>query len=243
MWGCGNDDPGTTKLQVALIDAPGDYEEVNIDIQDVQINYSEDDEGWVSLSTVESGVYDILDLTNGVEAVLANVEVPSGRLNQIRLVLGTENTVVINDQTIDLTTPSAQQSGLKLNVNADLVEGVDYKLLLDFDAARSIVKAGNSGKYNLKPTIRVIAEAQSGSIKGQIDPSTVNAAIIAVLNGDSISTYSDEAGKFLLQGVLPGTYDVSVLPEETAGYLKKEIEGVEVVLGAQNDLGTITLEQ
>ncbi|MFY0650564.1 MAG: DUF4382 domain-containing protein [Cyclobacteriaceae bacterium] len=240
---CGGDnESGTTRLQVALIDAPGDYQEVNIDIHDVQINYGTDEEGWTSLTTVESGIYDILDLTNGVEAVLANVEVPSGRLSQIRLVLGTDNSIMIDGQSIDLNTPSAQQSGLKLNVNADLVEGVDYKMLLDFDAARSIVKAGNSGKYNLKPTIRVIAEAQSGSIKGIVDPSSFSSAIIAVINQDSISTYTDDQGMFLLQGVAPGTYDVSVVPEETSGYEPKELGGIEVILGEQNDMGTIVLD-
>lgn len=239
---CGDSENGTTKLQVALIDAPGDYEQVNIDIQDVQVNFSTDDSSWESLDVVEAGVYDILDLTNGVEAQLTNVEVPAGRLNQIRLVLGPDNSIVINGQTIDLTTPSAQQSGLKLNVNADLIEGIDYKLLLDFDAARSIVQAGNSGKYNLKPTIRVINEALNGSIKGEVDPATIRTAIIAVIGEDSISTYTDDLGKFLLQGVTPGVYDISLIPEES-DYITKLLDNVEVVLGERNDLGVITLDQ
>ena len=41
-----------------------------------------------------------------------------------------------------LTTPSAQHSRLKLNVHAELKEGITYKMLLDFDAAPSIVKTG-----------------------------------------------------------------------------------------------------
>lgn len=239
---CGDSENGTTKLQVALIDAPADYEQVNIDIQDVQVNFSTDDSGWESLDVVEAGVYDILDLTNGVEAQLANVEVPAGRLNQIRLILGPNNSIVINGQTIDLTTPSAQQSGLKLNVNADLLEGIDYKLLLDFDAARSIVEAGNSGKYNLKPTIRVINEALNGSIKGEVDPATIRTAIIAVIGEDSISTYTDDLGKFLLQGVTPGVYDISLIPEES-DYITKLLDNVEVILGEQSDVGVIKLDQ
>lgn len=149
---------------------------------------------------------------------------------------------MINGQTIDLTTPSAQQSGLKLNINADLVEGIDYKLLLDFDAARSIVQAGNSGKYNLKPTIRVINEALNGSIKGEVDPATIRTAIIAVIGEDSISTYTDDLGKFLLQGVTPGVYDISLIPEEL-DYITKLLDNVEVVLGERSDLGVITLDQ
>jgi hypothetical protein len=32
-------------------------------------------------------------------------------------------------------------------------------ILLDFDVARSVVKAGNSGNYNLHPVINVSTEA------------------------------------------------------------------------------------
>src|SRR5690606_12591339 len=60
---------GTAKVQVVLVDAPGDYEEVNVDIQDVMINRTEDGEnGWVSLTDVEAGVYDLLKLTGGNRA-------------------------------------------------------------------------------------------------------------------------------------------------------------------------------
>jgi hypothetical protein len=50
-----------------------------------------------------------LDLT-GVNVLLADNLVPSGKLGQIRLLLGDKNTVVVGDKTYDLKTPSAQQS-------------------------------------------------------------------------------------------------------------------------------------
>ena len=66
---------------------------------------------------------------------------------------------------IPLTTPSAQQSGLKLNAKPfDVAEGQTVELVLDFDAARSVVRAGNSGKYLLKPVITVIAVLDAGHI-------------------------------------------------------------------------------
>ena len=144
---CSSEDTG--RIIVRMTDSPGDYEEVNIDIVDVQIHRSggNDESGWESLNA-NGGVYNLLDLTSGVETVLADTEIPSGDITQIRLVLGDNNTVVIDGQENELSTPSAQQSGLKINLNETLLDGITYSVLLDFDAARSVVKAGNSGKYN-----------------------------------------------------------------------------------------------
>src|SRR5574339_176743 len=114
---------GTARLQVYLTDDPGDYEAVYIDVKDVQINVTGDDvNGWESLQGVNAGSYDLLKLVNDEDTILADAEIPSGRLHQLRLVLGTENYVKIKNTTdlIKLETPSAQQSGLKLNIQYDV---------------------------------------------------------------------------------------------------------------------------
>jgi hypothetical protein len=60
-----------------------------------------------------------------------------------------------------------QRSGLKLQVNQTLQEGI--MCTFDFDANKSIVKLGNGG-YKLKPVIRTVETAISGAIKGTITP-------------------------------------------------------------------------
>ncbi len=55
----------------------------------------------------------------------------------------------------ELKTPSAQQSGLKINVHADISNVDVFNLLIDFDAEESVVEQGNGG-YILKPVIKVI---------------------------------------------------------------------------------------
>jgi hypothetical protein len=74
-------------------------------------------------------VYNLLDLTAGVNVLLADNLVPSGKLGQIRLLLGDKNTVVVGIRPI-LKTPSAQQSGLKLKINQTLVAGATYEFML-----------------------------------------------------------------------------------------------------------------
>src|SRR5574339_376794 len=95
-----NNNDGNARLQVFLTDDPGDYEAVYIDVKDVQINVTGDDvNGWESLQGVNAGVYDLLRLVNDEDTILADAEIPSGRLHQIRLVLGTENYVKIEGTT------------------------------------------------------------------------------------------------------------------------------------------------
>jgi len=111
--------PKDARLMVRLTDGPGNYQAVNIDIRDVQVNTGEGDGGWESLD-VNEGIYDLLKLTNGLDTLLGETELPPGHISQVRLILGDDNTVVVDGKTRELSTPSAQQSGLKVNIDMDL---------------------------------------------------------------------------------------------------------------------------
>ncbi len=208
---------GNARLQVYLTDDPGDYEAVYIDVKDVQINVTGDSSnGWQSLKGVNAAVYVVLKLVNDDDTLLTDSNIPSGRLHQLRLVLGTENYVKIEgtSQLIKLETPSAQQSGLKLNIQQDVVDGILYTITLDFDVSKSIVKTGN-GKYILKPTIRTILNAAGGSIKGVVMPKTFQSAVYAVQGVDTVaSTFTDSDGGYLLRGLAAGTYGVFYKPSD-----------------------------
>lgn len=138
LGSCESDDRNA-RVEVWLTDAPGDYEEVNVEIEGVEIHASETDNGngWQALN-VDDHVISLLDLTNGKDTLLGSVEIPAGKISQIRLKLGDNNTAMIDGKTYNLTIPSGSQSGLKLQVHETFVEGVTYKILLDFDVARSI---------------------------------------------------------------------------------------------------------
>lgn len=151
--GCKKEE-GESRMTVKMVDAPGDFQEVNVEVLKVQVNHS--GAGWIDLPT-NVGIYDLLTLQNDASATLVDVGVlPSGHLNQFRLILGDDNTVKVDDIYYPLSTPSAQQSGLKINLNSDFAPNVYYQLMLDFDAANSIVTQGNGG-YSLKPVIKVLS--------------------------------------------------------------------------------------
>lgn len=250
------DDSDSTKvnadaptISVRLVDAPGDFEAVNVEIVDVMIkmdNDSDDDNGWMSLES-ESGIVNLLDFTGGISKVLVDrFPVPEGTLSQMRLVLGDGNTIIIKDEndedeTFDLKTPSGQQSGLKLKVNTEIQEGFAYDFILDFDVEKSIVIAGNSGNIILKPVLYLSAEVNSGIIEGMVSPSDapVMASVLIDDMGTTetdddivISAYTDDTGKFSLWGVPAGTYDVMITPtDDDSDYVDTVVEAVVVVNG------------
>jgi len=243
-----NDSTGTSGVAVRLSDAPGDYKEVNIDVRDIMIksNSNSDDQGWVSIGNIPAGgkIYNLLELTGGVSALLADKMVPSGYLGQVRLVLGDGNTVKLNDDTIKtLNTPSAQQSGLKLQVNQTLLSGATYDFLLDLDVEHSVVvQAGSSGIYNLHPVIRVSTAATSGVIKGSVTPTGIAVSASVVVAGVPVSTpVNATTGVFQLNGIPAGTYTVTLTPDPASLYAEKTIANVVVVNGSAVDMGSQAL--
>ncbi|MDF1570564.1 MAG: DUF4382 domain-containing protein [Bacteroidales bacterium] len=235
------DTKGDAVLKVHLTDAPAAYEEVLIDVVDVMYHLtSETDSGsWKSLEVVNAGVYNLLDFTNGLDTLLAEETLPTGTISQMRLVLGENNQVKKDGVYYDLKTPSAQTSGLKFLVNAELMAGLVYDLWIDFDAARSIVETGN-GKFILKPVIRTYTESISGAIKGVVDPANSNAYVMSIsADDDTVGTFADTiSGKFLIGGLAAGMYDLYIQP---AALDSVAVEDVEVSLGEVTQLDTIFL--
>jgi len=237
---------GTSRLSVYLTDDPSPYKAVNIDIKEIRVKYSDDstsDDGWKTLPLTKTGVYNLLKFSNGMDTLLTSSDVPSGTIKQIRLILGTNNTIVSENNTYTLETPSAQQSGLKLNLNSTLVPGIEYKLWLDFDAGRSIVTTGN-GKYILKPVIRAYAQATSGAVKGAVTPLKNSGWIYAIRNtaDTAASALADTTtGNFMFGGLSAGTYKIAV--KGINNYKDTTLSNVNVTTGNITNVGTIQLKQ
>lgn len=261
LFSCDNTDnqdknQETSRLMVKLVDAPGDYDQVNVEVLDIMIKGNSDsgDNGWVSIGDKtqvgEGKIYDLLKLTGGANIMLTDSLVPSGNLGQIRLVLGDENTVVVDGNSFGLTTPSAQQSGLKLEVNQVLTSGTTYEFLLDFDVDKSIVSTGNS-KYILKPVIRVSTSEASGVIKGIVSPAVDYQVLASVQQGEKIFSAfvkiddkdgdaTDGDGAFQINGIPSGTYTLTLTPDPTSGKVPITVANVIVANGQTTDVGNVT---
>ena len=239
-----NDNTNKSRLQVRLTDAPDpSIKEVWIDIKEVRINSK--DSSWLTLDGAHPGMYNLLELTGGKDTLLADANIPSGNISQLRLVLGDNNYIVTQeDEKIALTTPSAEQSGLKVQIHQDVAGGILYRLVLDFDAGKSIVKAGNSSNYILKPVLRVISFVPSGGdLKGVVIPDSVRTLVYAINGADTVaSTYTDTLnGNFLFGDIPAGNYSLSYLPTDAT--FKDAQRNVSVVLGQTATADTVVLEK
>ncbi len=116
---------------------------------------------------------------------------------------------------IALTTPSAQQSGIKINVDIDVAAGQTADVVLDFDACKSVVRRGNSGQYNLKPVISATSVVSSVGLRvvGYLVPSVaagIDDGVGAERGAPVKSTKPDGTGAFVLYPVPAGTYDLVI---------------------------------
>jgi hypothetical protein len=141
-------------MMVKMTDAPGDYLQVNVDVKRVEVHYA-DNISWMTLNT-QSGIYNLLDLQNNITVVLANgTHLPAGKVSQLRLILGNNNTLMLRDSTIhSLKIPSSEQSGIKINIDARIPPANNLIITLDYDADKSVNQEGN-GDYIMKPVIKV----------------------------------------------------------------------------------------
>jgi hypothetical protein len=141
----------TAPIQLLLTDKPADYDSVNVHIIGMQVKINHDGEPWIPIN-VNDSIYNLLDLQNGITAVIAQDTIPIGVLKEVRFVLGSDNYVVVNGSSYPLITPSAEESGLKVKIDKALNETLNI-FTLDFDALLSIKE--ETGTYRLSPVIKM----------------------------------------------------------------------------------------
>ena len=245
--GGGGSGTATGAVNVHLTDAPScGYDHVYITVDHIEVSFNGNSWTSIPVSSSVTQPIDLLNLTNGVFMTLGQASVPAGTYEQVRLILRANggappfaNSVVLTGSAtpIALKTPSAQQSGYKILGPFTVPAGSTTDLVLDFNACKSIVVAGASGQYILKPVVRATAQVLSGTISG------------FALAGSQISAYSEPAGTFITGTVVPtggasgqfnlgpilqssampgNSIDVVIVPPATSGQGTIIIQGVPV---------------
>jgi hypothetical protein len=224
-------------LGVSITDAPAcGFDAVNVTVTKVRVNQSatasENDSGWTDITLSPAKKINLLNLTNGVLEALGTTSLAAGHYSQVRLLLdpntgpaapaGPANSVVLSGTTteVSLDTPSAVQSGIKMNADFTVEGGQRYDLVLDFDACKSIVTKGN-GKYALKPVVKVVPTALNG-ISGFVSVPLLSDGITvsAQQNGAVVAaTVPSSTGEFTLSRLPVGNYDVVITSNTHAAYV------------------------
>lgn len=235
-------------LAVKMTDSPAMYAALNIEITGIALLNNES--GWTRLGT-ETRIIDVLKLTNGAYVPLtrqSNVKI--GHYTKIKLIFGEMNQLGLNNHIsfpetgpamVDLAFSGSREIVIDIN---EIVKPAAYtEILLDFDAARSVIE--RDGKYFLSPVISAITNARTAVI-GDLEaasPSKVTGAIFVVNERDTLSAYTNTEGKFLVRGMSEGIYDVIIYPAVFAPLVhypeKIHIHGVRITEDQITNLGKI----
>lgn len=238
-----NEVNGEGSLVLNITDAPVDDENITgVYITFIGIEYKIEDGEWNEVENFGDPVtINLLELQNGRTELLTEFSAGAGEYTGIRFILdaaqkeegvksniGCYITFADSTQT-PLFVPSGAQSGYKATGSFTVPVNGTVEITADFDLRKSVVKAGNSGKYILKPTIRVMADNEAGEISGTITPSTdgVNYVVYAynagsyteaeseTPEGEEVrfanavsSTKADENGNYILSFLGRGSYDI-----------------------------------
>lgn len=230
---------GKATVNMHLKDGPGNYDAVWLNIQQVEVTM--EGQAPVALIPFRPGMYDILRFRNGMDTLLLTGALPAGKIGQIRLILGDGNTVVVDGVPEPLTTPSAQESGLKLNLQETLVAGGAYDIWIDFDASKSIHQTGN-GKYMLKPVIRAYSALTDGRVKGYVLPPAAFTTVYLSNGVDVYSAIPAPDGYFMITGIPAGTYNITY-DAAVSTYIDVTVPNIQVSYGNVTDMGTTILVQ
>lgn len=164
--GCDTESDAEGRVQILLTDAPlDDVLEANISILRVELI---DSTGRETIMMEEPVSLDLLTLRDGVTTELANFPVLASTYDQLRIIVADSAYVLLTDSTMEeLKIPSGETSGIKLMdiPPFDIEAGDDQAVVtIDFDAEKSFVKAGNSGKYIFKPVLKPLSIEVNGEM-------------------------------------------------------------------------------
>jgi hypothetical protein len=226
-------------LVVRLTDAPAAYSEVNISFSEISAHI---DSNWITVTT-EPQKINLLDWNSGKSIILGEADVPAGHYTQIRLKINDAD-VLYNGTSYPLDVPSGATSGLKFGPQFTVESGSTYELVIDFDAERSVVTTGpptNPKGFKLKPHIRVVPLAVTGSISGKVTNPQHVPIVYAIQDSDTLTTSRVDTltGLFTLGFLENGLYSVAV--DDTLG-LRQEINDIKVSAGQEAQIGELTLE-
>lgn len=224
------------------------FDSVFIDIQKLEIKLEDDalsNGGWITLQ-IRQGVYNILRFRNGIDTLFGTGVLPGTRIRKLRLTLGTQNTVMRDNQVFPLRIDDNEREVIVdiENNNFDINNG-QVTFWIDFDASRSIEidnsGSGNNNGYKLKTHLRIFSHANSGSIEGKVFPQAANPVVTAISLADTATAIPEMDGEYKIVGLTPGLYNVVI--SGSNGYKDTSISNISVRSGENSHLTSVTLHQ
>ncbi len=258
---------GKSQVSIFMMDGPIQFSKVLIDIRQVVVEVDtaakqndpdRDDQwddnfwGWhrdqdhksVIWDTlaITPGVYDLLQLRNGTDTLLASGLFTSGKILKIRITLGSDNTVFTDSATsypLEVFGPSPSFTINVARTDVSDVSNNEFRLWLDFNLGRSIFFW--NGTFLLKPFITVFNDVVSAKIQGRVLPEHASSLVSVFNPTDTLYAIPNEDGKYMLRGVPAGTYSINFKGRD--GYQDTTLNNIAVDSMKLVQVPTITLHK
>lgn len=269
---CTDEESPKGSVKLYLTDAPVDGTNVDaVFLSVTKIELKGSNGAWTTVREFETPLsLDILDYHDGNSFFVTEEKLQAGTYEEARLVLKASESgsapktnpdcyIRFKDGTRqELFVPSGGQSGYKVKGSFTLPANGTVAVTLDFDTRKSIVSAGSSGMFLLKPTVRLVANQEAALLNGTFadygayskvvvyayekgtyaptESATPASGEARFQNAISSSVVSSVDGKYTLAFMNAGNYDLIVAAHNTSGEFVDVIgkyENVNLTAGAQ----------
>lgn len=243
--GCGGSLGGNPEVQVStgegasvqfsLTDAAvDDAQNVWVQISGLEVQHEE--KGWIEVPLLIDQEVDLLALRDGKSSELASrSDLPAGVYKQTRLLLAAETSARLVDAegvSHVLEQPGSGEPGIKIMSPFTVTKGEPLAFTIDFDLRKSIKKSGGkqNPKYTLSPVLRMLKNAETGTIKGKVAASEVGS--VCLFNEAALQSQNQDVtdacaaaessavlrnGRFHLSFIPAGRYELKIF--DAAGAL------------------------
>jgi hypothetical protein len=260
--------PGKSQVSIYIMDAPVQFSKVLIDIRQVAVlvdsadqQKNDDRDGqwddgycgwhrdkenksvfWDTLN-ITPGVYDLLQLRNGVDTLLATGIIPGGKILKVKVTLGSDNTIYMDSTThypLEVFGPHPYFTINVRRVDVSDVSANDFKLWLDFNLQRSVFFW--NGEFLLKPYIVVFNDQITAKIKGQALPGRKVVLVTAYNATDTLYAVPNWInGGYMMRNVPEGTYSINFKGRD--GYSDTTITNISVGAAKTVKVQDVTLHK
>ena len=257
----------TTALKVYLTDHPADFDQVLMNITNVEAKIDtgkstcrddrrgdrpgdfdhhgddrdrrSDQYGFWKALDIKAGEYDVLSLRNGVDALIASATV-QGTIRKLRITVSSLK-VVKNGVTYPVVLNGETGNQLYVHMHERELHrsGDSSRVVVDFDIARSIVEI--NGAYYLRPAMKPFNDRNFAGLEGTVTPVDAKVVVTAYGPADTASAIPGPSGRYCIRGLEQGTY--RLVFDSNNGYRDTTLLNINVTNGAKVKVPDVVLKK
>lgn len=189
---------GEVSLSIAATESIEDFDRVVVAISKLVFVSEDGERETVDFSSAEQ--LDLLEAArDGSIRLITDETIPSARYKAVEITIdsaqiNSPSFINQNGSQLELFIPDDQQDELKLTVDFEVDDAETTELTLQFEL-RSSLRRQADGNYELHPKLRLVQDAQVGSIEGTVAAALVPASCVpAIYAYDGSNITPDDIG-------------------------------------------------